>query len=163
MRKSLEVVALAALTIQIWMTWQALHGAARLPGRIPTHFDFAGNPNGWGSPPTLLIYPLVAAILYALITATAMFPAAFNYPAQVQVTAENLARLQAIALDMIAWLKAELVCLFAWIQWAAIRAAHNPQRGLPGYMAPIAIVLILGTIGWFLMAQIRAGRPSPWR
>ncbi len=151
MRKILEAISLGALALQLWITHRALYGPGRLPERIPTHFDFAGNPNGWGSPAMLLLFPAVAVALYLIITVVARFPSAFNYP--VPVTAENRPRLQALVLGMIAWLKMELVCLFTWIQWSIIETARRGQGGLTPVLMPLSILAIFGTVIWYFVAM----------
>ena len=158
MRKVLETIALLALAVQLWITYRALSGPERLPARIPTHFDAAGNPNGWGTPTMLLLLPAVAVFIYLLFTVVTRFPSAFNYP--VRVTTQNRSQLQALALDMIAWLKVELVCLFTWIQWATIEGARHPRQGLPGLLMPIALVAVFATIAWHIVAMFRAAQPS---
>lgn len=50
MRKLAEALAVAAFAVLAWLTWAALYGPNRLPDSVPTHFDAAGNANGWGSP-----------------------------------------------------------------------------------------------------------------
>ncbi len=107
MRRTLEVVSLAGLAVLFWITWRAFYGPDPLPARIPTHFDIAGNPNGWGSPSSLLLLPAVALAIYLGMTVVSKFPSAFNYP--VRVTPENRPRLQALTLQMIAWLKTEMI------------------------------------------------------
>ena len=107
MRKILELAGILALGLLVYLTWAALNGPNRLPDRVPTHFDAAGNANAWGSPNGLIIMPVIAAGVYLLMTIVARFPAAFNYP--VRVTPVNLPRLQSITLDMIAWIKVEMV------------------------------------------------------
>jgi len=158
MRKSLDAIALIALALLTWITYRALYGPEPLPQRIPIHFDFAGNPNGWGSPSMLLLFPVVALAVYLLITVVAFLPAAFNYP--VPVTAENRPRLQALALDMITWLKTELICLFTWIQWTIVEAARHGRNGLSPAHMPVALVAIFGTILWYFVAMRRAARPA---
>jgi uncharacterized membrane protein len=158
MRKSLEVISLGALAILFWITWSALNGPDRLAARIPTHFDIAGQPNCWGPPSMLLLLPVLAVALYLLITLVARFPSAFNYP--VRVTAENRPRLQALALQMIAWLKTELVCLFTWIQGSTIGVARQGHGGLSPALVPVSFAAIFGTIGWHLVAMRRAARPG---
>ncbi len=156
MRKSLEAISLGALAVMVWITWQALHGAEQLPARIAIHFDAAGNPNGWGEHSMLPLLPAVAVALYLLMTTAARFPSAFNYP--VRVTAENRPCLQALALDMIAWIKMEMVCLFAWIQWSTIEVARRGHGGLSPALLPVSLVAVFGTIGWFIAAMRRAAR-----
>lgn len=158
MRKTLEVVGLAALTALCWMTYGALYGVYRLPDRVPTHFDAAGNANAWGSPSGIVVLPIIAVGLYLLMSAVSRFPDAFHFP--VRATPMNIARLQAVTLDMIAWLKVELVCLFAVLQWAFIRAARSGEGHLFPMILPVFIVVIFGTIGWHLIRLFRAAGQS---
>jgi len=92
-------------------------------------FDLAGHPNAYGPPQMLLILPAVALVLYLLITVVSRNPAVFNYP--VRATPQNRQRLQELALNMIAFLKAETVILFALIQYQTIDSARNLQSTLP--------------------------------
>ena len=157
MRKILDYyVCLPGLALIFYITWRALDGPNRLPDRIPTHFDLAGNPDGWGSPRTLLVLPVIALVLYLVITLVALFPSVFNYP--VRVTAENRARLEELALGMIAWLKAELVCFFTGLQWAIAAAVRNGRGTLPPWAPLPVLVVIFGTVGWHLVAMFRAAR-----
>lgn len=156
MRKSLEAIALFALMLLWWITYEALAGPNRLPDRIPTHFDAAGHANGWGPPAALLLWPIVAVGLYLAMTVVSRFPGAFNYP--VRVTRENLARLQSVALDMVGWLKAELVCFFALLQWATVRAARSGEGHLFAIIVPAMLIIVFSTVGWSFVALFRAAR-----
>ena len=157
MRKILELLGLTALALLGWMTWSALYGPHPLPGRVPTHFDASGQPNGWGSPAGMVLLPLIAGMLYLLMSVVMRFPSAFHFP--VRSTALNRARLEAVTLDMIAWLKTELACLFAVLQWAFIQAAESGEGRLFPRILPVFIVVIFGTLGWHLIATVRAARP----
>lgn len=154
MRKTLEFVGLAALAVLCWMTYSALYGVDRLPDRVPTHFDPAGNANAWGSPVGIVVLPVIAGGLYLLMSVVSRFPDAFHFP--VRSTPMNIARLQAVTLDMIAWLKVELVCLFMVLQWVFIQAARSGQGHLFPMILPVFIVVIFGTIGWHLVSLFRA-------
>jgi uncharacterized membrane protein len=158
MRKQLEAIGLAGLALMVWITGQALYGPARLPDRIPTHFDAAGNPNGWGPAFSLLFLPLVAVVIYSLISVIARFPALFNYP--VRVTEENRARLEALTIRMLVWLKVELVCLFAWIQWFIVRCARQAHGTLSPAVVVLFLIAVFGTVGWHILAIFRAVRPE---
>jgi uncharacterized membrane protein len=140
------------------MTYSALCGPLRLPARVPIHFDGAGRPNGWGSPMGMIAIPVIACVLYGLMSIVSRFPDAFHYP--VRVTASNRARLQSIALDMIAWLKAELACLFAVLQWTFIHAAQSGDGRLFPMVMPGFIVAIFATIGWHFVAIFTAARAA---
>jgi hypothetical protein len=156
LRKALEFVALAGLGAVWAITAYALLGPHPLPDRIPIHFDLAGKPDGWGDPRALWLLPAFGTVLYGLMTIIARFPNAFNYP--VRVTPANRAALQELALTMIAWLKAEVLWLFVWIQHSTIQAAAGSRAaGQPvSILLPIAVVF--GTVCWYVVAMRRAAR-----
>lgn len=156
MRKSLEAAALFALALLFWITYQAFAGPNRLPDRVATHFDAAGNANAWGPPTVLWVLPIAAAGLYLLLTVISRFPVAFNYP--VRVTKDNLARLQAVALDMLVLLKTELVCFFLLLQWAIVRSARSGEGHIFLLLVPVLVVVVVATAGWGFVAMLRAAK-----
>ena len=157
MRQSLIWTGWFALALNAWITYWAVWGPNPLPQRIATHFDAAGNPNGWGSPAMLLLLPVIGAAVFATMGVVARFPGAFNYP--VRVRPEFVARAQELTLEMIAWLRAELACLFLVLQWMIIDAARSGAgKAIPLLMPPFLIV-VLGTIAWFVVALVRLGTP----
>jgi len=158
MRKVFEVIYLGAIAVLWWMTWGALGGPERLPGRIPTHFNAAGEPNAWGPPGALWLLPAVALGLYLLISLVALFPSAFNFP--VRVTPVNRPLLEALTLQMIACLKAELACLFLYIQWAILASVRNGRASLSPLIVPLFLVAVFANIGWHMVAIFRAARTN---
>jgi uncharacterized membrane protein len=157
-RKTLVLITLAALAGLWAVTARAIYGAPPLPARIPTHFDAAGNINGWGGAQTLLLLPIVATCVIALLTVISFFPQTFSYP--VSVTPDNRSRLEAIALSVMAWLKAELACLFLWIQYATIRSARAGRSELSAQLMVLAIAVIFATVAAHLVATVRAARAT---
>jgi len=155
MRKLLEVVSLIALICLAWITYDALYGPQAIGGRVPTHFDLLGNPNAWGPPRTLLLLPMVAFGMYVIITVVSQFPTIFNYP--VHVNPENRQRLQNLALDMIAWLKAETLCLFAVIQYEILEGVERQHNNLPPALMFVALAAVLVTMTAYIAAMRRAG------
>lgn len=154
MRKLLEAIALLVLLANIAITADALVGPHALPARIPTHFNLSGEPNAWGSPRMLLLLPLISLALYALMTLLSRKPASFSFPAPV--TAQNRARLHRLAVGMLAWLKAEVLTLFALIQFFLIRTIRLSQNVLPPWLMPVELVIVFGTIFWYIRAMRRA-------
>jgi len=154
MRKFLEAVALLILVANLAVTGDALLGPHALPSRIPTHFAITGEANAWGTPRMLLLLPLISLALYVLMTFLSRRPASFNYPAPI--TAQNRNRLHRLAVEMLAWLKAEVLTLFALIQFFAIRTVRMEQNVLPVWLMPVGMVLIFGTVFWYIRAMRRA-------
>jgi uncharacterized membrane protein len=156
MRKTMEAIALIGLAVMAWITYSAFNGPNPLPDRIPTHFDAAGDPNGWGSPNTLWLLPAIGVTLYLVITVISQFPTSFKY--SVQVTEKNRARLQEVTLDMLAWFKAELVGLFAVLQWWMIQAARSGAGHISPWLVPGFLVVVFATAGWHVVALFQAAK-----
>lgn len=156
MRRTLQVIGLAALLF-VWAdTLLALHGAHPLPARIPLHFDSAGHANGWGTPGMLWFMPVVVTVVYALMSWVTRHPQAFNYP--VRVTPANRPCLQNLTLTLIAWIQAEIACLFAWIQYATIASARRGGSTLSPRVIFAAILVVWITIGWYVVTMVRTAR-----
>jgi uncharacterized membrane protein len=161
MRRVLEIVSQGSLVLLVFVTVRALYGPARLPDRIPTHFNAAGQADGWGPPMMLLIFPVFAMVIYLLMSRVSRFPAAFNFP--VRVTPLNRQRLEELALSMIAWLKAEVVVFFTWLAWSAIGAARSPEPHLSPALMPMLLVAVFSTCIVHIVAMFRAARMTPQR
>jgi uncharacterized membrane protein len=157
MRKTLELVGLGMLAVLYWITWAAINGPDHLPDRVPTHFDISGNPNAWGSPRILLLLPIVATGVYLLITVLAILPATrINLP--VRVTPVNLPFIQHQTRNMIGWIKAEMMCLFTYVQWSIIQAARSREFHMPPLMVPMFLVCVFGTVGAYLVIIVSGAK-----
>jgi uncharacterized membrane protein len=132
--EGLALSALAAQFLYLAAIWKSL------PAQIPTHFNASGAPDGYGDRSMALLVPCIALGLYILLTVVSYFPDTFNYP--VAVTDTNRPRLAAISIAMLAWMKAELTCTFAYITWATLRGS-----GLGLAFLPIMLVIVAITIG----------------
>lgn len=156
MRSLLQLAAFAAL-LALWaITAYAVLGPHPLPARIPTHFDLAGNPNGWGQPGMLWLLPIVASVVILLMWLVARHPRAFNYPLRVAPAARP--RLEAITLGMIAWLQLESAALFLLIQYAIVESARAGQNRLSPALVPVVLVVLIGTAVWHTRAMFVAAR-----
>ena len=156
MRRLLEAITLIELMVLVWITFQALNGPHPLPPQVPTHFAANGQANAWGPSSSLWILPAIAAGIYGLMTVVSLFPGSFNFP--VRVTPLNRPRLEQLALGMIAWLKAELACLFLWIQVSIVRSVRSGQAEFPTWIMPVFLVVVFGTVAGHIAAMVRAGR-----
>jgi uncharacterized membrane protein len=158
MRRILETFSLAGLALMAWITYQALNGPAPLPDHIPIHFDAAGNANGWGPPSTLVLLPAVAAGIYLLITVISLLPTSIK--SAVKLTAESRERIQALTRLMMAWIKAELIGLFLFLQWFIVAGIREGSNRIPAIPPPVFLVVIFATVGWHLVAVFREIRTA---
>lgn len=158
MRKLLGVVGNATLGLLFLVTGFAVYGPNPLPERIPTHFDLTGHPDGYSSSTFIVIVPFVALILYMVITIVGRYPALTHYP--VEVTPENRSRLESLALGMMAWLKVEMVGIFACIQITLIQSASHPEQGVSLLSLWIMLGTVIVTLFYFVLAMVLTGRSS---
>ncbi len=156
MRKTLESAALLLLLFTGAITVRAIMGPGSLPARIPTHFNAAGQPDGWGTPGMLWVLPVVAAVIYILMTLVGRYPGSFNFPMRATPAARR--QLETIALNMIGWLKLEVLGLFAWIQYQTLQFARRGHGTLPALFLPAVLVAVFGTIAWHIAAMRRVAR-----
>jgi uncharacterized membrane protein len=129
-----------------------------LPQRIPTHFNAAGEPDGWGGKEEIWTLPIIGLLLFIFISVLCKFPQLFNYP--VQVTAENAPRLYLWGRQTMKWLNFELVFFFSLGSWHSVQAAFK-ETGLGIWYLPALIIVIFGTIIISLIRfqrKIREGR-----
>ncbi|MGD0347037.1 MAG: DUF1648 domain-containing protein [Terracidiphilus sp.] len=161
MRKLLGVVGIATLGLLFLATGIAVYGTNPLPERIPTHFDLSGHPDGYSSSTFIVIVPFVALVLYGLITIVARYPTLTHYP--VEVTPENRSRLEHLALGMMAWLKVEMVGIFACIQITLIHAANHPEEVVSLLGLWIMLGTVIVTVIYYVVAMllaVRSGEPA---
>jgi hypothetical protein len=131
-------VAVAFVIIYLSATW------ATLPDRVPTHFNFAGTPDQWGSKYSLLLLSGITFVLYAGLSILSRYPHIYNYP--FAITDENRQRQYLLARQMMTALKAELILVFVFITWQTINVARGNAADLTNWFMPVFLVAVFGTI-----------------
>jgi uncharacterized membrane protein len=137
-----EIIAAFGLVFTIYTiftSWPAL------PERIPTHFGFSGNPDAWGGKSSMMMFPVLAFLLYTGLSIFQRFPHIYNYP--VKLTEENVERQYRIARNMMICIKAEIVWTFAVIEWQIVQVALGKAVGLGPNFLILIIVVIFATSG----------------
>lgn len=128
-RKLLEIASVLALLVAGIVTVSALYGPNAIQAVEPMTNPFSSHERDWGTRARLLEIPAVMLVVFAFGFLLVRYSEALNFP--VQVTSENHARLQTLAKSMIAWLKAEVLALFAWLQIILIQKARGNRFGIP--------------------------------
>ncbi|WP_042142600.1 DUF1648 domain-containing protein [Paucisalibacillus sp. EB02] len=108
-----------------------------LPDQIPTHFNGAGEADGWGSKTTVIFLPVLVILLFIGIYILSKFPHIFNYP--IKVTEENASRVYQIARQLVAIINFEIVVLFTVLQIKIIQSANTGVSNI----SPIFSVLFI--------------------
>ncbi len=145
---SFEILAAIGL---LYGLYELMINYGSLPEQIPTHYNFSGRPDAWGSRFTLWLPVAIMAVVYALMSLLVRAPHHFNYP--WKITAENAPRQYQLACLMITALKTIIVWLFTWIILTTIRLADGGEANL----MPVGMYVFLGLIalvvgGYFILA-----------
>lgn len=140
--KLLQVLSLALLIGMIALT---VSSASSLPATIPTHFGADGRPDGWGGKGSLLMLPILSAVLAAGLTVLERFPWMYNYP--VEITEENAAVQYKMARQMLEWMKLFILAVFFYLQWQTVQAARNLSSGIGAWFLPAFLLVMFGTMG----------------
>ena len=120
-----------------------------IPQKVPMHFNAAGQIDRWGSKAELLILPVIAWLLYLLMTVVEQFPGAWN--TGVKVTEENRERVYALLGHMLSTLKFLIMVMFALITlWCAL------AKPLPVWFLPVVLGAVFGDMIYWLVRVFRA-------
>ncbi|NJL89271.1 MAG: DUF1648 domain-containing protein [Coleofasciculaceae cyanobacterium SM2_1_6] len=141
----LDLVAIAGIVasfVVVITNWETL------PDRIPTHFDFAGNVNRFSPKNILWIFSLSSTFSFFLLKVISRYPHTFNYP--IAITPENAAVQYRLALNMMYWLRAEMIWLFTLIQWQMIAVAKSPSDRFNSLVVFLLLVIVFCTVGVYL-------------
>jgi len=148
--KCWEIIGWLAV-IGLWI-WVIAH-YPKLPGVIPTHFNEAGKPDGFGRKAYVLALPLMATILFLGLTVLSRFPYIFNYP--TSITKDNALRQYKNATRLIRYLKLNIVVIFGLVALRAIQRPGGEQSGLGAWFLPLILGLILIPLGFYIVKSYR--------
>jgi uncharacterized membrane protein len=148
--KALEAIAaiglLGLLAVVAWY-W------VDLPARVPMHFNAAGQADRWGSKRELLFVPVIAVVIYLLLSVLGRFPQLYNYP--WPITEANAAEQYRLARRLILDLKALMPAVFCVITFAVCLGAKGTQI-LGVWFLVSSLGAVFGLIGSYFVAAYRA-------
>lgn len=116
-----------------------------LPDTIPTHFNAAGEVDGWGGKNSIFIMPFVAIVMFIPLYFLSKVPHIFNLP--VTITEENAPRIYPVAQFFVGLLNLETVLLFCYAVFTCIPGGLS--MGI--LFLPIIIVVFAVTIIFFIV------------
>ena len=141
----LILLALWALTITHY---------SNLPDTIPTHYNAAGEADGFGSKVSIIGLPVIATLLFIGLTVLNRYPHIFNYP--TAITQDNALRLYTLATRMLRYLKLVLVLVFGGIEFMIIQHATEKGAGLGVWFLPLTLVLVFLPLIYFVVKSVQA-------
>jgi uncharacterized membrane protein len=144
-----ELLAAAALLFTILTV---ATNYSTLPQRIPTHFNAAGIVNHWGDKSALWMIAGIACFFYAIFTVAVRFAPASTF--NVPVPPDQRAAAIPIARELMAWVKTEVMFLFALLTWAILAVAEGRAYRLSLWFLPATLIVIVGTIAYYVWSMM---------
>ena len=108
----------------------------RLPEEIPTHYNAAGEIDGYGGRGTLLLMPIIGLVTDLVVALVGRFPRSWNTGARVTVL--NRARVYRLVRDLMADLRLSTALLFGGF---GLYLASLPEH-FSGWV-PAALILLV--------------------
>ncbi len=95
----------------------------------------------------MLVLPLTAVGLYILLTVTSRYQELINVPVAIDRDAPEVRQL---LLSMSIMLKAVLLFVLAYIEWANVNTALGHSGGLGTLFLPISLAAVVLPLGFYL-------------
>jgi uncharacterized membrane protein len=155
MEKIAEIVAILgaiACVSLILVYWQLL------PAIIPTHFNMAGQVNGYGPKAEILKPMVLGLILYLSLTIAVIFR---HQMATILRVTDKMHESQYVILRaMLTWFKAEIVWACALMELVLINAAMQYNYSL-ALIIPLPAIVILLTFLYYMARLVKPNWIKP--
>jgi uncharacterized membrane protein len=152
------MLRLISLVLMFYSYFLIRTSLSNLPPCIPTHFDAAGNANGWGSPNTLwflLIAQVVTGVVFLFVPYMGRrFPGIVNLGTRrlSDYTPAQQARILPLLHDMMAYMSILMNLFFVFMLQGVIHAATQSHPQLP---AAWPLGLLLGSSLFITLYYLR--------
>lgn len=121
------VLVLGPLAYTSWM-WN------KLPARIPLHFGFNGQADGFGDARNFWLVPTFGLVLFVGLTLLERVPHVYNYP--YRITDNNREATYRLGRRMVLGLKTSLTAVLAYVTIATLQTAVGHTNGLGAWFVP---------------------------
>ena len=149
-----KLVELLGWLILLALWTLTINHYSALPDTIPTHFNAAGEADGFGSKVSIIALPVIASVLFIGLTLLNRYPHSFNYP--TAITQDNALRQYTLATRMLRYLKLVLLLVFGGIEFMTIQNATGKAAGLGVWFLPLTLVLVFLPLVYFVINSFKS-------
>lgn len=136
---ALCLALLAGVTVWLWQGW------ADVPQQVPTHYNAAGEVDGWGGKGSIIMLLVLGWLMYLTLSATEYFPQAWN--TGVQVTEENRERIYRTLKYMMKTTKLLTVGVFVFLPVSTALAVES----LGEWFLPVFMLVLFGQMVFWII------------
>ena len=148
-----KVIEFTGLTLLIGIWILAILSFSDLPESIPTHFNGAGEADGFGERTNIFVLPIIGTILFIGLTLLNKNPHIFNYPKTI--TNENALNQYSNATRMIRVLKLIIIFVFGLILVRTLQNTNGNADGIGTWFLPLTIGLFVIPTLYFLIKSMK--------
>ena len=148
-----KFVEVVCLTLLFFMWGFTVHIFFKMPDIIPIHFNAAGEVNNYGSKRTIFLAPVIATIIFWVLSMLNKYPWIFNY--MVDITESNAARQYAIATRLLRFLKLNIVIIVAIVTIYIYLSVKGISKGPGLWFLPFVCILMLGPTVYLIIKSFK--------
>ncbi|EGT3617108.1 DUF1648 domain-containing protein [Clostridium perfringens] len=148
--KALDIIGvllIISLCIITFIEWR------NAPDIIPTHYNFQGEIDAYGSKNMLFFLLPIIVILYIGLYVLAGYPQVYNYV--IRITGENKERQYNMSSTLIRVLNIEIVSMVTYIQLKEATSIFSGRGNLSFEFLSIALVGIFGTLALYIYKSVK--------
>lgn len=119
----------------------------KIPDMVPTHFNFAGQPDSYGRKGSLLIVIIISTIIAIPLLLLSKVPYIYNYP--FNITADNAERQYKNSRRLILVMSAQIQAFFLYINIKSIYIAMNKSESLGFFSIIIFMFILFASLGYY--------------
>ena len=131
-----DMLSLALLVMLIIYTALQIQD---MPETIPTHFNFKGEADGFGSKHTMWLLPAIGIAMFVGFNILNRYPHIHNY--MVNITEENALKNYRFSTRILRFVTLFTMILFAYIQYSIVSAANGNHSPIGPWFVTIVIGL----------------------
>lgn len=135
-----KMLELAGLLMLMGFSIYLLANYSVLPETIPTHFNAAGEADGFGNKSSIFMLLAIATVFYIVLSVLNRYPHIYNYP--IRITSENALRQYSHATRLIRWQKLGLILVFAAIGFQTIQISSGKADSLNYWFLPLSLAFL---------------------
>ncbi|MBP3917518.1 DUF1648 domain-containing protein [Clostridium sp.] len=137
------LILLIVITFMYW---------GKAPNIVPTHFNFKGEIDAYGSKNTLFILLPIVIIIYIGLAILSKYPQVCNYC--IEITPRNKEKQYSMASTFIRIINIEILVIFFYIQMNTA-IAMSSDKNLSIVFLPISLLILFGSIGLYIYKSVK--------
>jgi len=127
-----------------------------LPETIPTHFNFQGEIDSYGSKSSLFLLPAFSTFIFIALSWINRYPHIFNYP--VKITEENAETQYRIATRLMRIMKITVQTSFMLIFFIVIQSINGVENYNILLITLLIFIIIIAPVVYFIMKMYNSAK-----